>query len=150
MAIQITYHGLTHQIQQWADLVGIEYHTLLARIRHGWPAERALETPLHHHATGPRTHGATGTKEYRAWKAMLGRCYYPNYHAYHRYGGRGITVCDRWRASFEAFFHDVGPAPSPNLSLGRIDNDRGYEPGNVCWQTVAEQNANRARSSRPR
>jgi hypothetical protein len=81
---------------------------------------------------------------------MLGRCYYPGYHAFHRYGGRGLEVCDRWRESFVVFLEDIGTAPSPDLSLGRLDNERGYEPGNVAWQTIAEQNANRAKPRRAR
>jgi hypothetical protein len=150
MAIQITYYGLSRSVRHWADLVGIRYHTLLARIRLGWSPERALETPVRHVGTGPRTHGATGSKEYRAWQAMIGRCFYPGYHAYHRYGGRGLEVCERWRKDFLAFFADVGAAPSPDRTLGRIDNDRGYDPGNVAWQTLKDQNANRAKPRRAR
>jgi hypothetical protein len=145
MPYQITYHGLTDSIRQWAGLLGVDYYTLLARIRRGLPPEKALEMPLRHKGAGPRTHGATASKEYVAWKAMLGRCTYPAYHAYHRYGGRGLEVCDQWRASFETFLSDVGIAPSPDLSLGRLNNDCGYRPGNVSWQTAKEQAANRAR-----
>jgi hypothetical protein len=149
MPYQITYHGLTCSIRQWAELLDFDYYTLLARIRRGWPPEKALEMPLRHKGVGPTTHGATHTKEYRAWKAMLGRCSYPGYHAYHRYGGRGLEVCEQWRESFETFLSDVELAPSPHLTLGRIDNDSGYRPGNVFWQTAAEQATNRARP-RPR
>jgi hypothetical protein len=97
-----------------------------------------------------RRHGKTGSKEYRAWLAMRERCSCPRYQSYDRYGGRGIMVCERWQASFEDFFLDVGPAPSPQHSLGRIDNDGNYEPKNVAWQTATEQARNRARPRRRR
>jgi hypothetical protein len=145
MPCQITYHGLSRSVSQWADLLGLNYYTLLARIRRGWPSEKALETPRRHHGAGPRRHGRTGSKEYRAWQAMIGRCYYSGYHAYHRYGGRGLEVCETWRKDFLAFICDVGLAPSPDLSLGRLNNNEGYMPENVSWQTAAEQAANRAR-----
>jgi hypothetical protein len=144
----IKYHGLSHTIREWADLLGVDYYTLAARIRRGWPVEKALETPLRHKGCGRSTHGRTGSKEYRAWLAMIDRCSSEKYHAYHRYGGRGLAICERWRNSFSAFLEDVGPAPSPDLTLGRVDNDRGYEPGNVTWQTIKEQAMNRARPSR--
>ena len=144
MPCLITYHGLTRPVRHWANLVGMNYYTLAARIRRGWPPEKALKAPLGHRGAGPRSHGQTGTKEYRAWKAMLGRCYYHGYHAWHRYGGRGLEVCPRWRKHFQQFLADVGAAPSPDLTLGRVKNDLGYIPGNVSWQTIREQAANRA------
>jgi hypothetical protein len=73
---------------------------------------------------------------------MIRRCHNTNHHAYPRYGGRGIHVCDRWRNSFEAFLEDVPPRPGPEYSLDRIDNDRGYEPGNVRWATATQQARN--------
>lgn len=95
------------------------------------------------------THGATRrgkancTSEYRAWQAMLRRCYNPNSHIYYMYGGRGIRVCDRWRTSYEAFLADVGPKPSPQHSLDRYPDKNGdYEPGNVRWATAKEQTRN--------
>lgn len=72
---------------------------------------------------------------------MRNRCRNPKYPMYHRYGGRGIVVCERWN-DFANFFADMGPRPSPSHTLERINNDGNYEPGNVRWATTAEQNRN--------
>jgi hypothetical protein len=90
-----------------------------------------------------RRHGRKETPEYRAWSAMKGRCLDPKHRAYRNYGARGITVCAEWVASFEAFHRAMGDRPSPDHSLDRIDNDRGYCPDNCRWATSSEQNRNR-------
>lgn len=90
-----------------------------------------------------RTHGLSKSIEYRIWNSMLGRCFNPNDRKYHRYGARGITVCERWRHSFPAFLADMGPRPSAEYSLDRIENDKDYEPGNCRWATSKTQNRNR-------
>lgn len=86
------------------------------------------------------------SSEYRCWVEIKRRCYDPTRPAWKYYGGRGITVCERWRASFGAFLADMGPKPSPDLSIDRIDNDGNYEPGNCRWATHLQQRHN----SRPR
>lgn len=88
-----------------------------------------------------RTHGDSGTTEYRTYSAMLARCYNPNVRNYESYGGRGITVCERWLHSFENFLADIGRRP-PGLSLDRINNDGNYGPENCRWATLREQNQN--------
>lgn len=84
--------------------------------------------------------------EYRTWAQMLTRCENPNHPQYPDYGGRGIAVCERWH-SYESFLADVGRRPPADdkgrRSLDRIDNDRGYAPGNCRWATKHEQNNNR-------
>lgn len=82
---------------------------------------------------------------YVRWWHMLQRCYNPNSTHYKYYGGRGISVCERWRNSFEAYRDDMGPPPTPKHSIDRINNDGNYEPGNCRWATASEQ----ARNKRP-
>ena len=85
----------------------------------------------------------TITPEYRCWSAMKERCFNKNSKAYKSYGGRGITVCDRWRNSYKNFIEDVGLRPSNNHSIDRVDNDKNYEPGNCRWATRSEQQKNK-------
>lgn len=99
--------------------------------------EAALESITKHGYT--KTHRA----EYKIWGGIKQRCLNPNSTFYHRYGGRGITICAEWRDDFAAFLEHVGPRPSPDMSIDRIDNDRGYEPGNVRWATQTQQVRNR-------
>lgn len=95
---------------------------------------------------GKTKHNMAGTPEHRAWKAAKGRCYNHNNSMFKTYGHRGITMCDEWVNDFKIFYEHVGPRPSENHSLGRIDNDLGYKPGNVRWETDIEQARNKTTS----
>jgi hypothetical protein len=75
---------------------------------------------------------------------MISRCQDSRRADWARYGGRGVTVCQRWRDSFPAFYEDMGPRPTPAHSIDRINNDGNYEPGNCHWATIAEQASNKS------
>jgi len=94
-------------------------------------------------ATHGETRGGRITPEYAAWSSMLHRCGNQNNPHYSDYGGRGITVCDRWLVSVENFIADVGRKPSPAHSLDRIDNDGNYAPGNLRLASQQQQVNNR-------
>lgn len=87
--------------------------------------------------------GRPNEPEYLIWYAMLDRCCNPANKQYKDYGGRGISVCERWLNSWHAFVADVGKRPNPKMVLDRIDNDKNYEPGNVRWATREESSDNR-------
>lgn len=88
-------------------------------------------------------HGMYKTPEYRAWMAAKVRCFNPNSQNFYLYGGRGISMCPEWDASFMAFYEHIGPRPSGEHSLDRIDTNGHYEPGNVRWATRSEQQKNK-------
>jgi hypothetical protein len=89
------------------------------------------------------THGMANTSEYKIWAGMIQRCTNPLNDAYKNYGTRGITVCDRWLNSFENFYADMGRRPSKEMTIDRIDNDKGYYPDNCKWSDKFEQNQNK-------
>ncbi len=100
---------------------------------------------LHRENFNHKTHGKSHTKTYTIWSGIKQRCTDDGIPAYiwSRYGGRGITICDRWLESYENFLADMGEAP-PGMEIDRIDNDRGYSPENCQWTTKKENCRNRS------
>lgn len=95
-----------------------------------------------------RRYGVERDPAWHVWRGIIYRTENPKCRSYKRYGGRGIRMCARWRASFEAFTADMGPRPSMKHQIDRIDNEGHYEPGNCRWVTVRENNYNRRNNRR--
>jgi len=87
--------------------------------------------------------GGSEHPEHYVWRSMLARCNNPSNKAYRYYGARGISVCKRWH-DYAAFITDIGPRPSPQHSLERRNNNKGYSPSNCCWSTRSEQQKNKS------
>lgn len=86
-----------------------------------------------------KTHGMSRSPEFKSWLHMKERCHKEDNPQYHNYGGRGVEVCSEWRDDFQAFYDHIGPKPSPELTVDRVDNDGNYEPGNVRWASRQQQ-----------
>lgn len=91
-------------------------------------------------------HGKHGIPEYEIWKSMKQRCHNENAKDYHFYGARGISVCEKWRDSFDAFIEDIGYRPGKDYSIERINVNGNYAPGNVKWIRRFMQHRNTRRN----
>lgn len=124
----------------WRCDCGADVYAATSRVRKGCPRScgclvidtvRRISTK----------HGKKGSPEYSSWQSMIDRCCNKKSKDFMRYGAKGVTVSDKWRRSFEAFFAHVGPRPD-GTSLDRIDTRFGYAPGNCRWSTPKEQAEN--------
>lgn len=123
---------------------GVEIVTVGTELRNGSVRScGCLRSDLRRTRPGNLIHGMWRSPIYAIWRSAKRRCTDPEHPQYPSYGGRGITICPEWAASFQAFYNHIGPRPSADHSLDRIDNDRGYEPGNVRWATREEQASNK-------
>ena len=119
---------------------GKEVNVLSDNIKRGYTVSCGC-----YHAEKMIKHGHTKGKktvEYIAWESMKRRCSDENHPEYHHYGGKGITVCERWIHSFENFLEDMGKKTSKNHSLDRIFGNGNYEPSNCRWATGSQQSIN--------
>lgn len=129
------------------DVVASRSHLRLGHTVACGCRQREMRAALHERS---RTHGESfGTREFICWKSMIQRCHDESSKSYRRWGALGIRVCDEWRGpgGYERFLAHVGRKPTALHTIDRIDNTRGYEPGNVRWATLLEQ-ANNKRNSR--
>lgn len=146
--------GKEHTLAEWAEIYDCPLDRLVRRIHAGWGLRAALTLPRYARRTSSKDSLKRTNERQRLrsiHRAICARCHDPKHPRYKDYGGRGITVCARWRESFDAFFTDVvtllGQRPA-RYTFDRIDNNRGYSPDNVQWASYVDQARNRRTTTR--
>jgi hypothetical protein len=134
--------GQTKRRATFLCTCGKEFIAKISEVKHGSTSscgcfQKEVLRTIH------KTHGLTKSREYVIWLRMKDRCYKVSHPRYKDWGGRGITVCDKWVESFENFYADMGKRPSKKHELDRINNDLGYYKENCRWATKKQQSNNR-------
>lgn len=139
----ITYNGEEKTVREWAKQIGINKQTLWVRIfDKGWSIDRAFTEKAH----SMKYAEYTTWPELKVWQSMKVRCERSSVKEFKYYGARGIKVCERWAESFVNFITDMGRRPVGRYTLERVDNDKGYDPGNVIWDLQSNQVKNTRRN----
>jgi hypothetical protein len=140
--IALTIDGETRTVLEWSETSGVSAKVIYARIKYGWDAKKCV---FHRAAKGEhfKSHGLSHLPEYTIWLGMVSRCHTPSCSNFKFYGGRGISVCERWRGSFRNFLDDMGSRPTPKHTIEREKSTGNYEPGNCIWATWDHQANNR-------
>ena len=137
----ITYQEKTKPLFLWAKELGIHPTTIAYRLRSGWSVRKTFQTPATH--TSYNGLSVQFPSEHWAWTSMKKRCCNKSHASWDNYGGRGIRVCKEWLYDFPQFFADMGPKPSSQHSLDRIDNNGDYTPENCHWAVPRHQCRNK-------